>query len=307
MWGTEGSQLGDFTDPWGIAVNSSGYVFVTDTENNRVEVFNQTGQFVTAWGQLGPEAGNFSSPEGIAIDGSGLVYVADTGNNRVEVFTSTGAFVRQWGTAGLAAGQMLEPMGIALDQAGNVIVSDVAGSRVQEYSMFYIPPAPALLSVSPSESVDGNISVQWSSVGGATSYALYRSLAPITSLGAATSLVANTTGQAYNDALTANGTYYYAVTCSNASGTSGISNCLSVVVAIPPASYPSSSQGSSSPPSGGQGSLLPLYIGVGGVGCVVALSGGLMVRRKQARRRNLHLIEGADLPQEVGNSEQVDQ
>ncbi len=103
-FGTSGSGNGQFSGPLGVALNTSGYVYVVDSYSNRVQVFTQTGQFVRTWGSSGSGNGNFISPDGIAVNASGYVYVADWGNHRVQVFTQTGQFVRTWGSYGSGDG-----------------------------------------------------------------------------------------------------------------------------------------------------------------------------------------------------------
>lgn len=98
-WGTLGSGNGQFDRAGGIAVDSSGYVYVTDFGNHRVQKFQLTNAcppgttqvgvgvcFVTKWGSQGSENGQFLYPIGIDIDSMGRVYVADAGNSRVQVF-----------------------------------------------------------------------------------------------------------------------------------------------------------------------------------------------------------------------------
>ena len=75
-----------FNDPRGIAIDSSGYVYVADKDNHRIQKFTSNGQFVTKWGSLGSNPGEFSYPKGIAVGSDGKVYVSDTGNNRIQVF-----------------------------------------------------------------------------------------------------------------------------------------------------------------------------------------------------------------------------
>ena len=86
QWGSEGSGDKQFYFPQGIAVDSSGNVYVADTENHRVQKFTSNGEFVTKWGSSGNNVGEFSYEEGIAIGSDGKVYVSDTGNNRIQVF-----------------------------------------------------------------------------------------------------------------------------------------------------------------------------------------------------------------------------
>ena len=88
-WGSPGSADGQFRIPSGLAVDSSGNVYVADTGNDRIQKFDSNGKFITKWGSPGSGDGQFSVPYGIAIDSSsGNVYVADKGNSRIEVFVS---------------------------------------------------------------------------------------------------------------------------------------------------------------------------------------------------------------------------
>ena len=86
--------------PISVAVDPSGHVFVSDEENNRIQKFSNTGDFIRKWGSHGTENGNFSEPFGVAVDSSGNVFVADQFNNRIQKFTNTGAFITKWGTSG---------------------------------------------------------------------------------------------------------------------------------------------------------------------------------------------------------------
>src|SRR5207247_3767372 len=84
---------GGFNKPHALDVDSSGKVYVLDTDNNRVQVFDADGNFITQWGSLGSSPGQFNAPQGISVresSGNVYVYVVDTGNNRVEKFTLTG-------------------------------------------------------------------------------------------------------------------------------------------------------------------------------------------------------------------------
>jgi DNA-binding beta-propeller fold protein YncE len=63
-----------------------GHVFVTDTGNKRVVVFDANGNYITQFGSAGVGDGQFDEPVGLAVDADGTVYVADTWNMRVQVF-----------------------------------------------------------------------------------------------------------------------------------------------------------------------------------------------------------------------------
>ncbi|GAB4539542.1 MAG: hypothetical protein Fur002_04890 [Anaerolineales bacterium] len=127
---------GTFNEPWGIAVSSDSFVYVTDTWNHRIEKFDGQGNFIMAWGIFGqgetPQS--FYGPRGLAVDLKGRVYVADTGNKRVVVFDSNGNYLTQFGSAGFDAGQFDEPVGIVVDKNGTVYVADTWNQRVQTFT-----------------------------------------------------------------------------------------------------------------------------------------------------------------------------
>ena len=85
---------GLFYGPRSVAITEDE-IFVTDTGNERVQVFASDGTFLRAFGGYGPEPGKLLEPVGIAIGPDGNVYVADTGNARLSVFAQNGTPVTQ--------------------------------------------------------------------------------------------------------------------------------------------------------------------------------------------------------------------
>jgi uncharacterized delta-60 repeat protein len=125
-WGTLGTGQGQFNQPFGTAINSSGNVYVVDHVNSRVQEFDSNGAYITQWGSYGNGNGQFESLEGgIAIDGYGNVFVADSGNNRIQEFTSAGIYINQYGN-----GLLNFPQGIAIDGIGNMYICDTWNNRV---------------------------------------------------------------------------------------------------------------------------------------------------------------------------------
>jgi hypothetical protein len=117
-----------------VAVDSAGDIYVSDTNNHRIQKFDSGGVFIMQWGSSGAGDGQFSLPQGLGIDLSDNVYVADTGNNRVQKFTSSGVFITKWGTAGSANGQFTNPSGVSADSSGTVVVADSGNNRVQTFT-----------------------------------------------------------------------------------------------------------------------------------------------------------------------------
>src|ERR671922_3046903 len=76
-WGSFGTADGQFLGPFGVAVDSSGNVYIGDCENDRIQIFDSDGNFITKWGSEGSGDGEFECPHGVAIDPLDNVYVAD--------------------------------------------------------------------------------------------------------------------------------------------------------------------------------------------------------------------------------------
>ena len=126
---------GTFNTPNRAATDASGNVYVTDSGNSRIQVFNSTGTYQSQYGALGSGNGQFLplSALGIAVDSAGNSYVVDKLGSRVEKFNSSGTFVTAWGGTGSNNGQFATPSGIAIDGSGNVYVVDTGNSRIQEF------------------------------------------------------------------------------------------------------------------------------------------------------------------------------
>jgi Calx-beta domain/NHL repeat len=143
-----------FFQPEGIAVDSSGGLYVADSNNNRVvyfandgnnaadRVYGQLGSYTTSdanKGGTGPTANNMQYPTAVAIDSTGGLYVADSLNNRVLYFGNEGNVTADevWGqatfttaTAGLGSNGLNYPQGLFVDSAGNLYVADGNNNRL---------------------------------------------------------------------------------------------------------------------------------------------------------------------------------
>ncbi len=138
-WSSYGFSDGQLNTPRGLAVDSSGNVYISDS-SNRIQKFDSSGNFITKWGTFGSGNGQFNNPQGIAFDSSGNIYVAEKGNKRVQKFDSSGNYITKWGSSGTGNGQFTNPTGIALDSSNNVYVSDTGNSgssgnkRIQKFT-----------------------------------------------------------------------------------------------------------------------------------------------------------------------------
>ena len=101
-----GPGVGDkpfFDGPMGAAFGADRSVYVADTGNNRIVVFDSEGRYLRQWGGLGLgkagaasnwEPGLFNYPTDVEVDEQGDVYVADFLNNQIQVFDADGGFLR---------------------------------------------------------------------------------------------------------------------------------------------------------------------------------------------------------------------
>jgi tripartite motif-containing protein 71 len=133
-WGSYGTADGQFKTPSGIAIDTSGNVYVADVLNHRIQKFTNDGRFITKWGSYGTADGQFLGPSGITIDASGNVYVADSTGNRIQKFTNDGRFITKWGSLGDKPGQLNEPLGVTIDPSSNIYVTDSMNGRIQVFS-----------------------------------------------------------------------------------------------------------------------------------------------------------------------------
>ena len=85
--GEGGNDFGHFAGPFSVAVDVAGRVYVADKWNNRVQVFDPTGAYLTTiGGSWGANTGQLRNPSGVALDSQGNVYVTDRDNHRIQKF-----------------------------------------------------------------------------------------------------------------------------------------------------------------------------------------------------------------------------
>jgi DNA-binding beta-propeller fold protein YncE len=125
---------GTFDRPTNVAVDDDGNVYITDTFNDRVQVFDADGQFVRMWGKTGNTAGSFMRPKGIAVDSDKHVYVVDSEFNNVQMFDSEGHTLMFFGGRGDTPGAFTLASGIGFDERTHrVVVSEQWLGRVQVF------------------------------------------------------------------------------------------------------------------------------------------------------------------------------
>ena len=130
--GKAGNGPGEFNRPEGLTVDTNDAIYVADSCNHRIQVFDAHGKFVREFGKAGSGPGELSYPYDVAVGRDGLVYVCEFGNSRIQVFQPDGTTVEVIGSPGAAPGQFANPWSIAFDSQGNLYVADSQNHRVQK-------------------------------------------------------------------------------------------------------------------------------------------------------------------------------
>lgn len=131
--GQSGDGPGEFHDPRALEFGPDGRLYVADTGNHRIQVFEGTSlTFLLSFGSFGRGLGDLASPAGLAVTET-EVFVADSLNNRIAVFDLDGHATRTFGTRGSGPGEFSRPTDVAVDDEGNAYVTDGWNHRVQKF------------------------------------------------------------------------------------------------------------------------------------------------------------------------------
>ena len=138
VFGTIGTQPGQFQKPHGIAIASDGSLYIADSNNHRIQHLDAQGNVLHVWGTFadiskGPAPGStFYEPWGIAVGPDGSVFVADTWNHRIQKFSPEGEFITMWGYFGQGEtpDALWGPRDVVVGPDGKVYVSDTGNKRI---------------------------------------------------------------------------------------------------------------------------------------------------------------------------------
>lgn len=138
--GGKGFGFGQFNEPRGVYAGRDNRVYVADTFNHRIQVFNALGDFQYAFGSQGDGEAEFKEPNDVILDASGRIVVVDTWNNRLQVFDGKGRYLDLWaGDQGLYAPRAItqDPVTgrfyLADTGNGQVRVLDASGEMIGRY------------------------------------------------------------------------------------------------------------------------------------------------------------------------------
>ena len=132
-----------FNRPQGVAVDTTGTVYVADTGNNTIRQITPAGVVTTLAGLAGSfgsldgtgSAARFGGPQGIALDGTGTLYVADTGSSTIRKITAGAVVTTIAGCPGCIGtdnwGRFNMPAGIAVNAKGDLYVADTRNNTIR--------------------------------------------------------------------------------------------------------------------------------------------------------------------------------
>jgi len=143
--GEKGEGPGQFLFPTYLAVDPRGNLYVTDTLNSRVQVFDPDGKYLRSFGQRGTAWGMFDKPKGVAVDGFGNVYVADSGWSNVQIFNQKGQVLLFFGGRGPIPGMLKNPTAVVIDKNNRIYVADYLNHRVEVYQLVNTSPEDSFL------------------------------------------------------------------------------------------------------------------------------------------------------------------
>ena len=157
-----------FQNPYGVAVDGDGNLYVTERENHTIRKVTPAGVVTTFAGSAGSygstdgtgAAARFWQPRGVAVDGDGNVYVADTANHTIRKITPAGVVTTLAGTAGSygstdgtgAAASFNSPWGMAVDGDGNLFVADTSNHAIRK-----VTPAGEVTTLAGSAGSSGSV------------------------------------------------------------------------------------------------------------------------------------------------------
>jgi N-acetylneuraminic acid mutarotase len=142
----------EFSSPTGVAVDSSGNLYIVDADNNRIrKVTASTGIITTVAGNGtagysgdggAATSAELDTPFGVAVDASGNLYIVDVNNDRIrKVTASTGIITTvagngTWGYSGdggtATSAELFSPFGVAVDASGNLYIADSGNNRIRK-------------------------------------------------------------------------------------------------------------------------------------------------------------------------------
>lgn len=132
-----GSDDGQFNFPLYLALDRGGNLYVADSMNFRIQVFDPDGKFLRTYGSAGDGPGTFARIKGLALDGFGNVYAVEEQHAVVQMFNRSFDMLMAFGGPSPRLEYLEMPTAIAIDPATNrIYVGSRSPGRVNVYELF---------------------------------------------------------------------------------------------------------------------------------------------------------------------------
>ena len=131
-FGKRGENDGEFNFPTNLFIRN-GKLYVTDTGNFRIQIFDLEGKFLKKLGEVGDGPGQLARPRGVATDSEGHIYVVDAAFDNFQIFDEEGRLYLFVGAAGHRPGYFWLPAGIHIDDQDKIYIVDSYNRRVQVF------------------------------------------------------------------------------------------------------------------------------------------------------------------------------
>lgn len=122
---------GEFDKPMAVTV-ANDKIYISDTNNKRVQIFDYSGNPIKTFGTWGSKPGQFQFPYGVAGDSKGIIYVADLYNGTVSKFDKDGKFLSLFAEKQASDKVFTAPAGLAIKD-DKVYVTDVRQNTVKVF------------------------------------------------------------------------------------------------------------------------------------------------------------------------------
>ena len=125
-FGSKGSEQGQFHSPWDVDVGPDDLLYISDRNNNRVQIFTTDGLYITEFDTL-------YEPCYLTVTRSGYVIISTGWTAKVMVYTTSGVLVHVFGEKGSEFNQIKNVHGIAVDGTGHVYIADRGNKQIKVY------------------------------------------------------------------------------------------------------------------------------------------------------------------------------
>lgn len=134
--GESGLEEGQFIAPNAVAIDKEEHIYVSDSGNNRIQIFDKDGKFVKIINGSIDGKGEtiFLNPRGVAIDSQGTIYIVNSMGHKVYGFDKEGKEKFQFGEMGADNGEFYLPNGLFIDERDTLYITDTVNQRV---AVFY--------------------------------------------------------------------------------------------------------------------------------------------------------------------------